>query len=50
MFILPNEFNLTSHTQINTLKQEISIMQLGIVGNLSPEQLADLIAYLKWLQ
>ncbi|MDA1230480.1 MAG: HEAT repeat domain-containing protein, partial [Planctomycetota bacterium] len=31
------------------VKQEISMMPLGIVGNLSPEQLADLIAYLESL-
>ena len=31
------------------LKQEISMMPLGIVGNLSPEQLANLIAYLESL-
>ncbi len=32
------------------VKQEISMMPLGIVGNLSPEQLADLIAYLESLR
>ena len=31
------------------VKQEISMMPLGIVGNLSPEQLADLITYLESL-
>ena len=31
------------------VKQEISMMPVGIVGNLSPEQLADLIAYLESL-
>lgn len=31
------------------VKQEISMMPLGIVGTLSPEQLADLIAYLESL-
>ena len=31
------------------VKQEISMMPIGIVGNLSPEQLADLIAYLESL-
>ena len=31
------------------VKQEISMMPLGIVANLSPEQLADLIAYLESL-
>ena len=32
------------------VRQEISMMPLGIVGNLSPEQLADLIAYLESLR
>ncbi len=32
------------------VKQEISMMPQGIVGNLSPEQLADLIAYLESLK
>lgn len=32
------------------IKQEISMMPLGIVGNLTPEQLADLIAYLESLR
>ena len=31
------------------VKQEISMMPIGIVGNLNPEQLADLIAYLESL-
>lgn len=31
------------------VKQEISMMPKGIVGNLTPEQLADLVAYLKTL-
>ena len=31
------------------LKQEISMMPKGIVGNLTPEQLADLLAYLQTL-
>ncbi len=31
------------------VKQEISMMPLGIVGSLSPEQLADLVAYLESL-
>lgn len=31
------------------IKQEISMMPIGIVGNLNPEQLADLIAYLESL-
>lgn len=31
------------------VKQEISMMPIRIVGNLSPEQLADLIAYLESL-
>ena len=32
------------------VKQEISMMPIGIVGNLSPQQLADLIAYLESLR
>ncbi|MFN9718015.1 MAG: discoidin domain-containing protein [Planctomycetota bacterium] len=32
------------------VKQELSMMPNGIVGNLSPEQLADLIAYLESLR
>jgi putative membrane-bound dehydrogenase-like protein len=32
------------------VKQEISMMPQGIVGNLSPEQLADLLAYLESLK
>jgi putative membrane-bound dehydrogenase-like protein len=32
------------------VKQEISMMPQGIVGNLSPEQLADLLAYLESLR
>ncbi len=32
------------------VKQEISMMPAGVVGNLSPEQLADLIAYLESLR
>ena len=32
------------------VKQEISMMPQGIVGNLSPEQLADLLAYLEALK
>ncbi len=32
------------------VKQEISMMPNGVVGNLSPEQLADLIAYLESLR
>ena len=32
------------------VRQEISMMPLGIAGNLSPEQLADLIAYLEPLR
>ena len=32
------------------VKQEISMMPQGIVGNLTPEQLADLIAYLESLR
>jgi putative heme-binding domain-containing protein len=31
------------------VKQEISMMPVGIAGNLSPEQLADLVAYLESL-
>ena len=32
------------------VKQEISMMPQGIVGNLSPEQLSDLLAYLESLR
>ena len=32
------------------LKQEISMMPKGVVGNLSPQQLADLIAWLQTLK
>jgi putative heme-binding domain-containing protein len=32
------------------VKQEISMMPNGVVGNLSPEQLADLISYLESLR
>ena len=32
------------------VKQEISMMPQGIVGNLTPEQLADLIAYMESLR
>ena len=31
------------------VKQEISMMPKGVVGNLTPEQVGDLIAYLKTL-
>ncbi|HIE98966.1 MAG TPA: hypothetical protein EYQ63_18690 [Fuerstia sp.] len=31
------------------VKQEISMMPKGVVGNLTPEQLADLIAWLQTL-
>jgi hypothetical protein len=37
-------------TEIETReKQEPSMMPEGIVGNLTPEQLADLLAYLRSL-
>lgn len=32
------------------VKQEISMMPKGIVGNLTPAQLADLVAYLQTLK
>lgn len=32
------------------VKQEISMMPKGVVGNLKTEQLADLVAYLQSLQ
>ena len=32
------------------VKQEISMMPKGVVGNLTPEQLADIIAYLQSLK
>ena len=40
---------LHQHKIEDRVKQEISMMPLGIVGNLNPEQLADLIAYLESL-
>jgi putative heme-binding domain-containing protein len=32
------------------IKQEVSMMPSGIVNNLNPEQLADLVAYLQSLR
>ncbi|MFZ9091366.1 MAG: c-type cytochrome, partial [Planctomycetaceae bacterium] len=41
--------NLIQDDIDDRVKQELSMMPKGIVGNLTPEQLADLLAYLQTL-